>query len=85
MQKRIKLDVETLRVDSFEAGSGIPLRGTVHGNWAPRNDDPTNLGTNIIACPGGSTGSCGNEDSQTGCVDYSVNGPCSYNVTECDV
>jgi len=50
--RKLKLDVDTLQVESFEAVSHAPQGGTVHGQIDPYYKEPVSTG-----CDGGDWGS----------------------------
>ena len=82
---KIRLDVDALRVESFETSAGAAPRGTVrgHGDTLAYDRCDTNEANCTLYCPGGSGGaSCdGSCDSCYGCgtdtAAASCNGTCA--------
>lgn len=81
--KRMKLRIDELRVDTFELETARrPARGTVHANMPIQHKDPVPPPeTSVEVCLSIEVACTYNP----GEVGVSEGGPCSYNVTECDV
>lgn len=76
--RKIKLEVEALTVESFEAGTTTPTpRGTVHANRFEQLRDDIPHDASGLACATGGYNYCAAETY--GCVEYS---DCWYGVTQ---
>ena len=81
--KKIKLDLDALAVDSFDAGTAEPRHGTVRAHdFEPMNRDWQPSEQSALACATGGYQVCGDQ-TVTGCVVVSGGDTaCCYYVTD---